>query len=104
MTQRIASFRLSSDKSPIDVRTLDGYLDLELQDAALFDVETLADNCFPDEQLPFPVNDELLRSLTSVYNGQSWTTLNGLSSETAFSDSLNAIGAALAQQTGHKVI
>ena len=104
MTQRIASFRLSSDKSPIDVRTLDTYLEQELRDATLSDVETLVDNCFPDEQLPFPVNDELLRSLTNVYNGQSWTTLNGLSSEAGFSDSLNAIGAALADQTGHKVI
>jgi Fungal protein kinase len=98
---RIASIRYSDDITEWDVISLDSLMKCELAEAIIEDHHPLPSLVFPDQRLPFKVNQQLLNSLSGIYNGHSWISPPSFT-EAAYGEWLNSIGAALETATGHK--
>jgi hypothetical protein len=90
---RIASVRHSDDNLPWTVSSLNSILDLEL-DGAKVDNQPLPPIIFPDDALPFPINEDLINRLSNVYADHSWTQSLDYT-ETSYADWFNSIGDAL---------
>jgi len=98
---RIASIRYSDDITEWDVLSLDSLMKCELAEAIIENHHPLPSLVFPDQHLPFKVDQQLLNSLSGIYNGHSWISPPPFT-EAAYGKWLNSIGAALETATGQK--
>ena len=98
---RIASICCSDDITDWDVLSLDSLMKYELAEAIIKGHHKLPSLVFPNKYMPFKVNQQLLNSLSSIYNGHSWLSPPS-SMEAAYAEWLNSIGAALELVTGQK--
>lgn len=99
---RISSMRLFDSNTSIHLGDLSEMLKSELKGAILKDSKSLIGSLFADAYLPFPVNDQLLASLTSVYNNNSWIEPPP-TTERLLVDWLNNLGDTLSVQQGVNV-
>lgn len=83
--------RDSDSKAPLLVKDLNKMMEIELQDAILKDVEELVDTVFSNEDLPFYIGTDFLRSLPTVYGANGWINPPN-ATESAHADWLNLIG------------
>lgn len=66
--KRIASLRLPHDHSEKELAELAPMLQFDLDGNIIDSVPDLFDVLFPDKILPFPINETLLNSLSTVYD------------------------------------
>ena len=98
---RIASICCSDDITDWDVLSLDSLMTYELAEAIIEDHHKLPGLVFPNKYMPFKFNRQLFNSLSSIYNGHSWLSPPS-STEAAYAEWLNSIGAVLELATGQK--
>jgi hypothetical protein len=71
--KRVASIRLPHDHSEKELAELAPMLEIDLRDNIVDAIPDLFDVLFPNEKLPFPINQELLNKLPStLYNSESY--------------------------------
>jgi hypothetical protein len=92
VARRISSTRFCDSVDSVKVNDLNNMLDAELQNAVIGDGSHLVENIFPNQRLPFTVDQTLLDSLTTVYSNDLWITLPTLHQEPAYATWMNEIG------------
>lgn len=90
MMIRSGSVRDSDSKQTIHVDDLNRILEIELKNSIISNAKNLITTIFPDEYLPFKVNNTLLRSI-KLYKSGCWTNAPA-PTEVPFADWLNCIG------------
>ena len=101
LAMRIASIHCSDDITDWDVLSFDSLRKYQLAEAIIKGHHKLPSLVFPDKYMPFKVNWQLLNSLSGIYNGHSWLSPPS-STEAAYAEWLNSIGAVLELVTGQK--
>lgn len=109
VAMRIASIRCSDDEPAWNVASLDSMLKLELSEAVINSQSSLPNIVFPDNLLPFKVDQTLLNKLTKNYSSSSFHWISqpeakpAEMTETGIAQWLNGIAAELKEVTGHEV-
>lgn len=81
------------------VPTLNCLLARELENGIIVDHEELPNQIFNDASLPFVVNEDLLNTLSNVYNDTTWISVPTSFMEAGVADWLNSIDAELQRVT-----
>jgi hypothetical protein len=106
VAMRIASIRCSDDEPNWNVSSLDSMLRLELDKAVIPSQSSIPDIVFPDNLLPFQVDQTLLDKLKINYNGYRWISQPkseaSETSEAKYAQWLNSIAAELKDVTGQQ--
>jgi hypothetical protein len=66
--KRVASLRLPHDQSEKDLTELTPMLQFDLEGQIIDSVPDLFNVLFPDDAIPFQINEDLLNSLSTLYN------------------------------------
>ena len=108
VAMRIASICCSHDEPAWNVASLDSMLKLELSEAVINSQSSLPNIVFPDNLLPFKVDQTLLNKLTKNYSSSSFHWISqpeakpAEMTETRIAQWLNGIAAELKEVTGHE--